>query len=246
MSTLCKCSSYYKCLLGISTDDPSFKTQLQQTSTQKTKHKMKKNILTSALAILLGLIFFSGNAKAETIYYSNTANQSYQYGGLIYVASAQSVYATSLNYTVGYLGYDYNGNGAFFSNYSSHDSLMGGSYTNPAHVGAASIHLMEVSSSLLNNGSTVDASTALSNWSWVAPQVTGNEQFIGLVAYAGGQTYYGWAGFTFLNGVFTVQEAAFNSIPNSGITISGVPEPSSLSLLAIGLGGLAMLRRRRS
>ena len=198
---------------------------------------MKKNILTSALAILLGLIFFSGNAKAETIYYSNTANQSYQYGGLIYVASAQSAYATSLNYN----------DGAFFSNYSSYnDPFMGGSYTNPAHVGAASIHLMEVSSSLLNNGSTVDASTALSNWSWVAPQVTGNEQFIGLVAYAGGQTYYGWAGFTFLNGVFTVQEAAFNSIPNSGITISGVPEPSSLSLLAIGLGGLAMLRRRRS
>jgi len=210
------------------------------------KKQMKKNILTSALAILLGLISLTENSKAETVYYSNTANQSYQYGGLIYVASAQSAYATSLNYNVGYLGYDSNGNGAYFSNYSSYnDPMMGGTYTNPAHVGAASIGLMEVSSSLLNNGSTVDASTALSNWSRVIPQVTGNEQFIGLAAYAGGQTYYGWAGFTFLNGVFTVQEAAFNSIPNSGITISGVPEPSALSLLAVGLGGLAMMRRRR-
>lgn len=30
------------------------------------------------------------------------------------------------------------------------------------------------------------------------------------------------------------------------VTFSGVPEPSALSLLAVGLGGLAMLRRRRS
>jgi hypothetical protein len=214
----------------------------QQTKYQK---QMKKNILTSALAILLGLIFFSGNAKAETIYYSNTANQSYQYGGLIYVASAQSAYTFA--YNVGYLGYDFNGNGAHFSNYSSFDDpFMGGTFTSPAYVGATNIRLMEISASLLSNGSTVDASTALSNWSRVTPQVTGNEQFIGLAAYAGGQTYYGWAGFTFLDGVFTVKEAAFNSTPNSGITISGVPEPSALSLLAVGLGGLAMMRRRRS
>ena len=202
-----------------------------------------KNILT--LALVAGLTSFAGNAKAETIYYSNTANQSYQYGGLIYVASAQSAYTFA--YNVGYLGYDFNGNGAYFKNYSSYnDPIMGGTRTSPAYVGATNIRLMEVSSSLLNNGSTVDASTALSNWSRVIPQVTGNEQFIGLAAYAGGQTYYGWAGFTFLNGVFTVQEAAFNSIPNSGITISGVPEPSALSLCAVGLGALAMMRRRRS
>ena len=30
------------------------------------------------------------------------------------------------------------------------------------------------------------------------------------------------------------------------ITLNVVPEPSALSLLAIGLGGLAMMRRRRS
>jgi hypothetical protein len=205
---------------------------------------LQRSILTSALVIFLGLISFSGNAKAETVYYSNTANQSYQYGGLIYVASAQSAYTFA--YNVGYLGYDFNGNGAHFSNYSSFNDPDMGTFTSPAYVGATNIRLMEVSSSLLNNGSTVDASTALSNWSRVIPQVTGNEQFIGLAAYAGGQTYFGWAGFTFLNGVFTVQEAAFNSIPNSGITISGVPEPSALSLLAIGLGWLTMLRRRRS
>jgi hypothetical protein len=31
-----------------------------------------------------------------------------------------------------------------------------------------------------------------------------------------------------------------------GFRIASVPEPSALSLLAIGLGGLAMMRRRRS
>jgi hypothetical protein len=207
------------------------------------KLHINKNYLGYAFAIFLGLISFSENAKAETVYYSNTANQSYQTGGLIYVASAQSAYTFA--YNVGYLGYDFNGNGAHFSNYSSFNDPFMGTFTSPAYVGATNIRLMEISASLLSNGSTVDASTALSNWSRVTPQVTGNEQFIGLAAYAGGQTYYGWAGFTFLNGVFTVEEAAFNSTPNSGITISGVPEPSALSLLAIGLGGLALVRRRK-
>ena len=207
------------------------------------KLHINTNFLAYALAIFLGLISFSGSAQAETVYYSNTANQSYQTGGLIYVASAQSAYTFA--YNVGYLGYDFNGNGAVFSNYSSFNDPDMGTFTSPAYVGATNIRLMEISASLLSNGSTVDASTALSNWSRVTPQVTGNEQFIGLAAYAGGQTYYGWAGFTFLNGVFTVQEAAFNSTPNSGITISGVPEPSALSLIAIGLGGLALVRRRK-
>ena len=207
------------------------------------KLHINKNYLGYAFAIFLGLISFSENAKAETVYYSNTANQSYQTGGLIYVASAQSAYTFA--YNVGYLGYDFNGNGAHFSNYSSFNDPFMGTFTSPAYVGATNIRLMEISASLLSNGSTVDASTALSNWSKVTPQVTGNEQFIGLAAYAGGQTYYGWAGFTFLDGVFTVKEAAFNSTPNSGITISGVPEPSALSLLAIGLGGLALVRRRK-
>ena len=207
------------------------------------KLHINKNYLGYAFAIFLGLISFSENAKAETVYYSNTANQSYQTGGLIYVASAQSAYTFA--YNVGYLGYDFNGNGAIFSNYSSFNDPFMGTFTSPAYVGATNIRLMEISASLLSNGSTVDASTALSNWSRVTPQVTGNEQFIGLAAYAGGQTYYGWAGFTFLDGVFTVKEAAFNSTPNSGITISGVPEPSALSLLAIGLGGLALVRRRK-
>ena len=37
------------------------------------------------------------------------------------------------------------------------------------------------------------------------------------------------------------------SYNNFGSAVTaGVPEPSALSLLAVGLGGLAMIRRRRS
>ena len=42
-----------------------------------------------------------------------------------------------------------------------------------------------------------------------------------------------------LNTPFTISS-------NSMITAESVPEPSALSLLAVGLGGLAMMRRRRS
>ena len=212
---------------------------------------MKKNIVTRALVILLGLISLTENSKAETVYYSNTANQSYGSGGLIYVASAQSAYVTEgINYNVGFLGFDFNGNGLLFNNYISYyDPEIERTVTFPANL-ASNPNITQQSAALLSNGSTVDASTALAGWDEVAPEITANEQFIGLAAYAGGQTYYGWAGFTFLNGVFSVHEAAFNSAPNSGITINGtvtVPEPSALSLLAIGLGGWAMmLRRRRS
>ena len=40
--------------------------------------------------------------------------------------------------------------------------------------------------------------------------------------------------------------ASTGVVSTSGFTISTVPEPSALSLLAVGLGGLAMIRRRRS
>jgi len=38
--------------------------------------------------------------------------------------------------------------------------------------------------------------------------------------------------------------AAINTTPNQEILVGQVPEPSALSLLAIGLGGWVMMRRR--
>jgi hypothetical protein len=45
---------------------------------------------------------------------------------------------------------------------------------------------------------------------------------------------------------FFGNEASGMTTQFDDISIQGVPEPSSVSLLAIGLGGLAMMRRRRS
>ena len=64
-----------------------------------------------------------------------------------------------------------------------------------------------------------------------------------------GPVYYGWMkivttglGTTDPNPTFRVVETAYE---NTGNVIT-IPEPSAFSLLAVGFGGLAMIRRRRS
>jgi len=64
-----------------------------------------------------------------------------------------------------------------------------------------------------------------------------------------GPVYYGWMkivttglGTTDPNPTFRVVETAYE---NTGNVIT-IPEPSALSLLAVGLGGFAMMRRSRS
>ena len=51
--------------------------------------------------------------------------------------------------------------------------------------------------------------------------------------------------------VLDASSSGYNNPPTGGGSATGfrvamVPEPSALSLLAVGLGGLAMMRRRRS
>jgi hypothetical protein len=46
--------------------------------------------------------------------------------------------------------------------------------------------------------------------------------------------------------VFSSENTPYDPLNNIGFRIAMVPEPSAVSLLAVGLGGLAMLRRRRS
>jgi hypothetical protein len=70
------------------------------------------------------------------------------------------------------------------------------------------------------------------------------------LAYAvgGGNFNYGWVQLSYNASTTTATflGAAINTTPNESILVGQVPEPSALSLLAIGLGGLAILRRRRS
>jgi hypothetical protein len=63
--------------------------------------------------------------------------------------------------------------------------------------------------------------------------------------FRGGSWYYmGWGGLE--SSELMYGDPAGESNYNAGFRVAMVPEPSALSLLAIGLGGLAMMRRRRS
>ena len=70
------------------------------------------------------------------------------------------------------------------------------------------------------------------------------------LAYAigGGNFNYGWVQLSYNASTTTATflGAAINTTPNQSILVGQVPEPSALSLLALGLGGLTILRQRRS
>jgi len=70
------------------------------------------------------------------------------------------------------------------------------------------------------------------------------------LAYAvgGGNFNYGWVQLSYDASTTTATfiGAAINTTPNESILVGQVPEPSALSLLAVGLGGWAIMRRRRS
>jgi hypothetical protein len=97
----------------------------------------------------------------------------------------------------------------------------------------------------------------------VFPQIdtfpNGVDSYIGLVFQIGGQLHYGWA---LVNPAYTstgafsgeaetqVKAFAYETTPGADIlagqTVSPIPEPSTLALLALGSVGLAIARRRRS
>ena len=71
----------------------------------------------------------------------------------------------------------------------------------------------------------------------------GASGFVGLSLCDGVSSYnYGWLEIT--RGSTTVGRVGYQTTPDVGATIP-VPEPSSLTMLAIGVSGIAALRRRR-
>ena len=75
-----------------------------------------------------------------------------------------------------------------------------------------------------------------------------SNNYWGIAYSVGGSNFnYGWVQLSYDASTTTATfvGAAINTTPNQSILVGQVPEPSALSLLAVALGGLAMLRRRR-
>jgi len=81
-------------------------------------------------------------------------------------------------------------------------------------------------------------------WEWNETAFDGSNNIVGedRVLRGGAWSYDS----SFLGASFRPSQFPTNDNVDIGFRVASVPEPSALSLLAIGLGGLAMLRRRRS
>ena len=106
----------------------------------------------------------------------------------------------------------------------------------------------------INVNTTISSASAfLGSFSYIYPSSSPNQQYVGLEAVGrNGEFYYGWASFTDLGGIMTINDAAFNTTAGASITSGGgtaaVPEPSQVAaslLLVAGIAGIVIVKRRK-
>ena len=195
---------------------------------------MNKRLLT--LALVAAFTSLAGSAKAAVI----TLNLNQFTDGSIYLGFGYNNGVITSDFTdgidgswsppfrMGPLNFPANGTIGIQYGQDAGDGFYNGSNT-PLQYGALINELLSY-----QTGGNIDVNSSTGGY-WAARFNAGDGNF----NYAYVQVDVTSSGMTF-------GMAGVETTPNVAITAGAVPEPSALSLLAIGLGGLAMLRRRRA
>jgi hypothetical protein len=224
-----------------------------------------KNILTLALAIAAGLTSFEEGANAQNLIqngdfeYNSNAATGWSGNAIMNVNVFSS---TNYNNQLG-LG-NYIGPFGVINNFFTTPSLngnffwlSGADYSNPSYIsqsfstiqgqqyqlsfnyfnqplssqvifnGTINGNVVFTSSDLISINSTLDGNDPANYWNLATFKFTATSSSSTLTITDGSN---GW----------------FGGVDNVSVTSTAVPEPSALSLLAVGLGGLVLVGRRRS
>jgi len=200
-----------------------------------------KNILILTLALVAGLTSFAGNARAQNLL--QNADFSYfsiSYNGPIrpkYKVVALDNWSVEGDYNDVQLGYGYLSGNALYMGAGPTDRTDKISQTINTTIGT------EYNFSFYINGTDNNTQNL----------VFADANALRIINIQNNNSYADW---TLLSGNFvatanstTIQMGTYTSDNHhtvSNFSVTAVPEPSALSLLAVGLGGLAMMRRRRS
>ncbi|MGA9867798.1 MAG: hypothetical protein WBQ75_15335 [Acetobacteraceae bacterium] len=124
---------------------------------------------------------------------------------------------------------------------------LGGTTEFLAGVTGSSLKVLPASGNLVSittlaAGSVIGPGTSFQSASLVFPPVPNADTFVGLDVVAGPDNTYGFADFGGSGGT-VLKEYAFETTPNTPITAL-VPEPSPLTVLAMGAIAVLAIRRR--
>jgi hypothetical protein len=200
---------------------------------------MKRHILT--LALMVALTSFSATSKADNII-SLTDSFNYPQG---WPNGLQQLYFDGSAFSVA--PYSANNSIAHGWNIYNDISMMGGE--SGLLLWNSSNTFQWVTPGPLAKDTLLGSGAPLGGNNNYFPMYSSSSSAYWGLAYAigGGNFNYGWVQLSYDASTTTATflGAAINTTPNQSILVGQVPEPSALSLLAVALGGLATLRRRR-
>jgi hypothetical protein len=200
---------------------------------------MKRYILT--LALVAALTSFSATSQAANII-SLTDSFNYPQG---WPNGLEQLYFDGSAFSVA--PYSANNSTAHGWNIYNDTSMMGGG--SGLLLWNSSNTFQWVTPGPLAKDTLLGSGASLGGNNYYFPMYSSSSSAYWGLAYAvgGGNFNYGWVQLSYDASTTTATflAAAINTSPNQSILVGQVPEPSALSLLAVALGGLATLRRRR-